>query len=234
VNRKESDVAHVHHVGLLAAITDEELKVKLSKVEMANGFGNRILWAAVRRPRIIAEPQRIEDIVTTEQVDKLRDALDKMKHGRGHVWTPAARDLWRDWYTNIPPRIGLTGTLLGRDAAQVVRLALIYGLLDGVEREIDVQHLQASIALWEYVERSVAYIFGASTGNEDADAILAALSKVGDKAAWDGLKRDLGIRTAVGMQVAVNLLVRLGKVRLDEVRREGGGRARRDITRVAP
>ncbi len=44
-----------------------------------------------------------------------------------------------------------------------------------VRAEIRGPHIEAALALWEYVERSCAYIFGNTTGNPDADVILKAL-----------------------------------------------------------
>jgi hypothetical protein len=35
--------------------------------------------------------------------------------------------------------------------------------------------LRAALAVWEYAERSVRFLFGDSTGNPDADVILRAL-----------------------------------------------------------
>jgi hypothetical protein len=56
---------------------------------------------------------------------------------------------------------GLVGTLLARAEAQVLRLSMLYALLDGTAT-IRTEHLYAALALWEYVEASVTYIFGTS------------------------------------------------------------------------
>jgi hypothetical protein len=63
---------------------------------------------------------------------------------------------------------------LGRAEAQVRRLACIYAGLDSA-RETRTEHLLAALAVWEYVERSVAFIFRDNTGNPDADKILGVL-----------------------------------------------------------
>ena len=68
----------------------------------------------------------------------------------------------------------LCDTLTARAAAQVVRLALLYALWDRNDR-IDVPHLKAAMAVWEYCASSVEYIFGETLGDTTADAILAAL-----------------------------------------------------------
>jgi hypothetical protein len=233
VSTKESAVAHIHHVGLLGAITDTELRERLSKVEMANGFANRILWLAVRQPQVVPFPARIADLLSGGLIARLTDTLDAARYGRSHVWEPAARKRWADWYTNRVGGSGLSGALVARGPAQVIRLALVYALADRAGDAIGRDHLEAAIALWEYSERSVVYVFGSSTGNPAADAILGMLPGVGDREAWDLVKRELGIRSADELDAAVALLGRLGKVRLVEIRRSGGGRPRRELERVA-
>src|SRR5262249_48903648 len=51
--------------------------------------------------------------------------------------------------------------------------------------EVDVIHLKAALAIWEYCEASVAYVFGQHTGDPMSDDILAAL-----RSCPDGLTRD--------------------------------------------
>jgi hypothetical protein len=92
-------------------------------------------------------------------------------------------------------RPGLSGALSPRAEAQVVRLACIYALLD-MSATIRVEHLRAGLALWDYCERSVRYIFGDSLGDPIADEILQEL-----RASPKGLTRD-EIRQLVGKNTA--------------------------------
>jgi hypothetical protein len=64
--------------------------------------------------------------------------------------------------------------MISRAEAQVVRLSVIYALLDK-SHVIRLDHLRAALALWEYCEASVRYIFGDAVGDPVADAILNAL-----------------------------------------------------------
>ena len=43
------------------------------------------------------------------------------------------------------------------------------------------QHLNAALALWDYCERSAAWVFEMGTGNKNADKILSALKAAGQK-----------------------------------------------------
>lgn len=72
----------------------------------------------------------------------------------------------------------MVGALLGRAEAQVMRLAALYALLDK-SNVIKRVHLEAALALWEYSEDSVEFIFGNVTGDTVADKILIALRQRG-------------------------------------------------------
>ena len=74
----------------------------------------------------------------------------------------------------------MIGAMIARAAAQVVRLSLLYAILD-LSDAIRVPHLEAALALWRYAEASVRWIFAAGTGNRHADRILAALIAAGPK-----------------------------------------------------
>ena len=87
---------------------------------------------------------------------------------------PAARERWIDIYTELSTgRPGLTGATTARAEAHVVRLALIYALLDYSE-QICLEHLEAALAVWRYSAASAAWIFGDSLGDPTADEIWAA------------------------------------------------------------
>ncbi|KKK70392.1 hypothetical protein LCGC14_2924460, partial [marine sediment metagenome] len=73
---------------------------------------------------------------------------------------------------------GLFGAIVGRAEAYTMRLACIYALMDG-SRSVKAEHLTAALALWEYVERTVRFIFGDATGDPMADTILRALRAQG-------------------------------------------------------
>ncbi len=60
-----------------------------------------------------------------------------------------------------------------------MRIACLYALL-AASPVIKGEHLKAAIALWQYAEDSVHFIFGQMTGNSIADSILQALSNQPD------------------------------------------------------
>ena len=89
--------------------------------------------------------------------------------------TEAAWAIWDAVYPELSAdRPGMLGAILGRAEAQVLRLALIYALLDR-SAFIDAPHLLAALACWQYAEASARFIFGDSLGDPVADEILRAL-----------------------------------------------------------
>ena len=56
------------------------------------------------------------------------------------------------------------GWAVDRAEAHVVRLSLLYALLDCSE-QVELVHLQAALELWGYADRSAHHIFGDSLGN---------------------------------------------------------------------
>jgi hypothetical protein len=89
--------------------------------------------------------------------------------------SPAARELWWQLYPQLTqPADGLLGQLTARAEAHVVRLALLYALLDG-QKTIEPEHLHAAVALWNYGSRSAAWALGQATGDPLAEHIHAAL-----------------------------------------------------------
>jgi len=79
----------------------------------------------------------------------------------------------------------MIGAITARAEAQTIRLAMIYALLVG-KRQIDVAHLKAGLAVWNYCRDSAEHIFGDATGDPVVDEIVRALKA----AAPDGITRN--------------------------------------------
>jgi hypothetical protein len=87
-----------------------------------------------------------------------------------------ARELWWEVYPDLTNDLhtGLVAAVTGRAAAQVVRLSLLYALLDR-SQVISRNHLEAALALWKYCEQSARHIFGDAVGDPLADQLLVDL-----------------------------------------------------------
>jgi hypothetical protein len=171
------------HISIIGNITKEELLRGMLTDEMDNGFANRFLWACSRRSKELPDGGRIWEVDFTP----LRQAFNRV-HGnvKGAVTRDAeAGDIWGHdgcsggVYRDLTrERSGMLGKVCARAAPQVLRLSLIYALLDG-SKEIRREHLEAALAIWNYCEASAAYIFGGASGDPTVDAIVGALQTAG-------------------------------------------------------
>ena len=105
------------------------------------------------------------------------------RNGRLHMDT-AARVEWHDIYAQLSEATeGLVGSLTARAEAHVLRLAMLYALLDG-EAIIRPAHLRAGLALWDYAARSISWATRHTSTDPVAEQVHTALA-----AAPDGLTR---------------------------------------------
>lgn len=223
--RSDALVTH-HHVGVLAHITPVELRARLTGVDAANGFGNRFLWLAVRRTRLVPIPGNPRALIEPYAI-RLRRAIDAAQDPAELTWTGAAAERWQWVYAELAgrSRLGLAGSITARAEAQVVRLALIYALL-AESPAVDEQHLEAGLAFWNYAERSARYLFGDSTGNRHADLVLRLLRADGE-VDRQTIKSETGLRLGAEIDELEAVLLGAGLAELASIPREGGGRPRR-------
>ena len=146
------------HISIIAHITLEELDKCLSKgVEVYNGFANRFLWCEVHRSRLLPHGGNIE--VLSPYIEPLKLAILKAKTLGVLRRSPDADSLWESVYAElVESHSGTYGRVIERARPQVMRLALIYALMDG-SSVIDKVHLEAGLAVWDYCKASAKAIF---------------------------------------------------------------------------
>lgn len=167
------------HVSILGHITQEELARLFTDVSMANGFGNRFLWACVRRARLLPDGGGLEAGQLSVLAEELRGVVTTAGRIGRMTRDPEAAAAWHALYADLSrERDGLVGALLGRAEAQTLRLSVLYAVLDR-SPVIRLPHLQAALAVWAYAEASVLHLFGGRLGHPIADAILDALRRAG-------------------------------------------------------
>ncbi len=173
------------HISIIGHVTRAELLRHLTETEAANGFANRFLWLLVKRSKLLPRGGEWHRVNKAPLVSQLFSAL---KFGSKPVEITMTESAWTDWEEVYGPlsegKAGMFGAVTGRSEAQARRLAALYAVMDESD-EIEPQHLEAALALWQYAEDSARYIFGDATGDPVADAILAALEAAGT----DGMNR---------------------------------------------
>jgi hypothetical protein len=198
-------------VSVIGHITAAELRECLDRTEMANGFGNRFVFACVRRSKLLPFGGNLAEADIYAMAAKIRIAVQRARDVRQVTMSPRAADAWRAIYAELSgDRPGLLGSLTARAEAQVVRLATLYALWAGRDR-IEFEDLTAAVAVEAFSRSSVEYIFGDTLGDPVADTILAAL-----KAASAGLTRT-EINNLFSRNVPANQIARA----LGELARRG-------------
>jgi hypothetical protein len=192
------------HISLIGHVQPGVLAERLSDVELFSGFANRFLFVAVSRSQLLPDGGGVDDAVLAGLADRIHDAVDHAwDFALGKV-DPISRELfnyfgmqpsvvlprtdtftarWRELYgegSRVGPlnqhAPGILGEVTARAATHVRRLAVTYALADR-STVLDVQHLDAAFAVWEYCRSSAAAIFGSITGNRDVDRVIKELHR---------------------------------------------------------
>lgn len=166
------------YVSIIGHVTKDELRRYLDRTEAGNGFANRFLWCCVCRSKCLPEGGGAQGVNLDSLVIRLKDALTMAYRGEVRR-DDEAREIWAAVYPDLSEgKPGLFGAVTSRSEAQVMRLALIYALLDQSPL-IKKEHLLAALAVWDYCEASARYIFGDAVGDPVADSLVDALKTSG-------------------------------------------------------
>lgn len=170
------------HIGLVGHITPEELHEKLrnQRFILYNGFGNRILWLRTEARGIVANPP----ILPEEEIAAIRSEIEECIEHANNLsevnFSPAAAKFYEGIYKrtkeNLSRRTGTLKSVSDRALPQICRIALAYALLEQ-KSSIDVEHLIAAKAFWDYCDQSAAMIFGNKSSNAKEDQLMNALQK---------------------------------------------------------
>src|SRR5262249_29092942 len=122
--------------------------------------------------------------------------------------------LWSRVYDDLSEgEPGLLGSATSRAEPHVMRLSLIYALLDRAEK-VRVEHLEAALEVWRYCYDSARFIWGAALGDPTADSILAALRESQDGLTrWDINNHFGRNKPATEIDRAINMLIERGLIR---------------------
>jgi hypothetical protein len=211
-------------ISIVGHITADELRQALDHTSMANGYANRFLFACVKRSKFLPHGGTLGAEIGSKLGARTLEALTAARSLERLTMTPAANQHWKDVYPTLSEGLpGLLGAITDRAEAQTIRLALVYALLDQAQR-IDVVHIDAALALWNFCVASARYIFGDLVGDPVADTILRALRGAGA----NGLSRTDLINlfgrhlSANQIDAALVALLSVGKARRSNTKKTGG------------
>lgn len=174
--KKDKASSSIHLIGIIGHSTAEELRDQLKEDQIRNGLANRIAWFLTRRTQLLPDPPTFEGPDIEEAVAELRAKRDAAAALQRLQRSSAAQRAWADWYSDLgDDDLGVTGAIMARAEAQVIRFSIIYALTDA-SATIELEHFRAAVALWDYSMRCVTLIWGRETGDPIADQILEELA----------------------------------------------------------
>lgn len=212
------------HISIIGHITETELNKKLGYNAIFNGFANRFLPVCAKRARLLPDGGSLTDGSFQLLADALKNVIDAARKVGCMNRSDAARQLWREVYPKLTgDRPGSFGAITSRAEAHVLRLSMIYALLDG-SSQIELCHLKAALECWRYCQDSARYIWGDFKENAIAEKIRIALAATGES----GLTRSQ-LNGALGGRITVEEFApELGKMisrgEVAELTKDTGGR----------
>ena len=166
------------HISVIGHITETELNKKLGDNAIFNGFANRFLVVCAKRVRLLPDGGTLTDEDFQKIAGELARVIDAARKISRLTRSAEARKLWHEVYPLLSgDRPGSFGAITSRAEAHVLRLSIIYALLDG-SSEIQLAHLKAALECWRYCQDSALYIWGDFTGGL-AGKIRDALAQAG-------------------------------------------------------
>jgi uncharacterized protein DUF3987 len=216
-------------ISMAVHITLDELRHKFEKLSITDGFGNRFLYSCTDRSKLLPFGGNFDPTVLDALGRKTLEMV-KLAQTRNEITiADAAKPVWAALYIAVEsaaPSGGLIDHLTARAAPQMLRLSMLYALLDGAV-QIAAPHIEAARALWRFCEASASYIFSNLSSNRVADMIVSELNLIRP----DGLNmRDL-IHDVFGRNVhareiklALRDLEAASKVRCVRTKPNGRGR----------
>jgi len=168
------------HIVITPQVTPTELVAKLTATDVANGLANRFMVVASRMSKVLPEGSSPNESAVKAFGDRLHEVttgLYRHCHGKAELKrSPDARDLWvSEYHRRFEERRNQpespVKSLLARWHANSARLSVIYALLDGT-LTVEVDHVRAALAAWDYVEAGTRYVFGSAAGDRDLGRLM--------------------------------------------------------------
>ncbi len=216
------------HISIIGHITTEELKKYQDSTDLFNGFSNRFLWTCVRRSKLLPEGPEIPEQVYTKLTLELADVLKWVKEltpaNRKFKRSDTASKVWEKVYELLNDDVqgGKTGGAISRSDAMVIRLSLIYAVLDKTNT-IKPEHVMAALAVWQRCQQSVEYFFSEDSGSDPVEEKIIDGLKDGPLSQSE-IYRDIfqSNMSAKRIASALQSLSAKSKVKCEEIKPEQG------------
>lgn len=228
------------HISIIGHITLYELLELLQNNEGYNGFANRFLWVLSKRGNLLPDGAVVPETLQNQLTTKIQKAVafaglhslqeNREEVGRVPLTTEVmsrdreARKYWHKLYWELSnEKPGLYGAITARAEAQVLRLSMIYALLDET-LVIRKEHIEAAYAVWDYADRCAQYIFAGKIRNTNAEEIVIALKAAGGELTQTQISNDIFNRNVPAVVIKNALEELLEDGRVERIKEDTGGR----------
>ena len=209
------------HIGICSHITLHELHQKLDEVQVFSGFANRFLWVCARRQCEVPFPEPMPDKELLKFQQELFYLVKKAQAFKEIKFSEEAKEKWDDVYHELSgDHSGLIGAVIDRAEAQVIRLSIIYTLLDGRDT-ICVDHLESALTVWKYCEDSAKFIFSGREINPFSNKIFELLRFEGEKTVTEIYEHFNRHITKKQLEQAITELLSQKKIEIEKIQTSG-------------
>ena len=166
-----------HHVSLITHCTAEELESCFGYDNSVNGLGNRFLWGLSRRSRKLPIPPEIDWHFKNTFGAELSLAISNAKNISCFRLATEAEPHWieiTERFDDENLMRGLYGKMIGRGPVQILKMALIFAVLNN-SKVVGIPEIEAAIEVWNYCEASAHYLFSGVQSNSTQRKIIRAL-----------------------------------------------------------
>lgn len=176
-------VSH-HHVGIVAHATVDQLASRLSLTGGGVSFVNRFLFVVAHRQPSVVDESTVPTRVVVDHGKRLRDGLEAAATFGPVARSRAAEDRWRSRYHDLVDDDpgGLLGIMVARAPRHVLRMALVYALVEASPR-VELHHMDAALALWSYCRASASQVCErvAAPSRDLSAELLAGIAAAGER-----------------------------------------------------
>jgi hypothetical protein len=217
------------HIVVIGHITPGELTAKISDGEMSGGTVNRYLLARSRRSKMLPDGGNLPEDVIDDCARLLKSAVEAAKSAPVLIARDEdAAELWRREYPQLvgDRPDGRYADATARAAAQVLRLSVVYAVLDQAPA-IEEAHLRAALAVWNYCDGSAAGLFATDEQDELRGDLSKAFEFIEQQPGGQCSRKELSVdcfarhKTAKELDAIVATLTRLGRIAQESIETSG-------------
>jgi Protein of unknown function (DUF3987) len=179
--KKETITATDALIVAIGHSTPDGLRAGMSSQHIAGGTANRFLPIYSHRSKLLPHGGPSDDRTVVQLTTDLGDTIRALRATEMALsFDTEAKALFGQIYEQLSDGVpGRIGDLSTRGTAQIIRMSVLFASLAGA-RAIGIDHLHAALALWEYSQATIRFVFGESLRLRDEDRIVAALKVAGD------------------------------------------------------